>query len=103
MLTPTNPETAGGAGKWTPGPWQNNGIDLVDGGPRFGASLFTTQCGAPISDYEMYANACLIASAPDLFEALADAVALLETHYPNPAPNGQINRARAAMNKARGL
>ena len=54
----------------TPGPWQNNGIDLIDGGPRFGASLFTTQVGEPISDDEMYANALLIAAAPDLLAAL---------------------------------
>jgi hypothetical protein len=54
----------------TPGPWANNGIDLIDGGPQFGAHLFTTQVGEPISDDEMYANARLISKAPDLLKAL---------------------------------
>lgn len=34
-----------------------------------------------------------------LVEALRDCVALLERIYPNPAPNGQINRARAALSE----
>lgn len=57
-------------GAGTPGPWQNNGIDLIDGGPRFGASLFTTQVGEPICDAEMYANCRAIAEVPSLVLAL---------------------------------
>lgn len=48
------------------------------------------------------ANARLIAAAPDLLEALTSSLELLEHHYPKPARNGQIARARAAIAKATG-
>lgn len=47
-------------------------------------------------------NAHLIAAAPDLLVALKDALLLLDHEFPNPAPNGQIARARAAIAKAEG-
>ena len=93
---------------FTPGPWQNNGIDLIDGGPRFGASLFTTQVGKPISDEEMFANALLIASAPDMFSALAaiepylDAIICYASTMSEHEPNKLALNVRAALAKARG-
>lgn len=56
----------------------------------------------PFQGAEADANARLIAAAPDMLEALRDALELLERHYPKPARSGQIARARAAIAKAEG-
>lgn len=53
-------------------------------------------------DEEQQANAHLIAAAPELLEALINAVDLLAQHYPRPTRNGEIAKARAAIAKAEG-
>ena len=60
--------------KWTPGPWGiiggSDGVewDIYVDGPTTGYD----------GDYQNHADAHLIAAAPDLYEALEDAVSLLD-------------------------
>lgn len=99
--------------KGTPGPWtvsdkKANGTKAyVDGST--GYIIAQSYC-SPLQNVkykdtwaEAEANAQLISAAPELLKALEDCVFLLETQFPNPAPNGQINRARAAIAKALGV
>jgi hypothetical protein len=84
--------------KWSPGPWwvvvdenevmSSNGGNIADCWSAF----------AGIDDDEATANAHLIAAAPDLYEALAEAADPLSGYLCGPA----LDRARAALAKARG-
>jgi len=49
---------------------------------------------------KLTALALIMAAAPELLEALKDALSLLSHHYPNPAPRGEISRGRTALAKA---
>lgn len=110
--------------KHTPGPWF-----AADWRNDFGEDLFTIEARSPevlgqgmssiwpdgiqkhhVASVEesgfdretTLSNARLIAAAPELLEALKAALELLEREFPNPAPNGQIVKARAAIAKAEG-
>lgn len=83
--------------KWTPGPWRV-GIDrraIWDDEDRCIAV-------AKSETHQLEANARLIAAAPDLYEALGDVAGLLMLHAGDGIATKAIDRARAAMAKARG-
>lgn len=85
--------------KFTPGPWKigappPNGEQTIGAQQGLMVAVATTGSGVPTE-----ANARLIAAAPDLLEALIDAVCALECcgkDYP------AAEKARAAIAKARG-
>lgn len=92
------------SGKHTSGPWEWRTDQFEPFQTQWSLSpgilIAEGYDGTPGGDEHDRANARLIATAPELLDALKDAVGLLERHYPVPARNGQINRARAAIAKA---
>lgn len=84
----------------TPGPWFAHGRYIGTKNHKSAVGECRDVNGNWSDDAKSSADAKLIAAAPELLEALQDALALLERHYPNPAPNGQISKARAALSKA---
>lgn len=83
--------------KWTPGPWIQNGCFVSDSENLH--SIVSGVTNRP--DEELYANAALIAAAPDLYGELA------ETHAALCFTEGYIGslrykRNKAALAKARG-
>lgn len=98
------------AGKWTPGPWRATFGDLVRirsyKSPVIVAGVHRPgmRTGNP-NDVECYANAHLIAAAPDLYEVVAAALDEYETHNGRKTsasdPHWSVS-ARAALAKARG-
>ena len=88
--------------KFTPGPWHYEGLHVWAGDDPANGAITQGGCGCcnGMRDgvYEE-ADARLIAAAPDLLEALIDAVCALECcgkDYP------AAEKARAAIAKARG-
>ena len=88
--------------KWTPGPWHSRGFPTISAGKGNGmiAKVFERY----MDRAEREANANLIAAAPELYEALADAreltQALINDGYTGYI--GQRGRIDAALAKARG-
>lgn len=91
--------------RWTPGPWritrQQPNVVVNAGGDKWIArALIGARQKSPrfIKDDEVVvANACLIAAAPDLYAALAEAVEVIENCTPFDG-----TKAFAALAKARG-
>ena len=91
--------------KWTKGPWEAalergcHGViahALPEGGANF-VALVGNDADTPEKEPSRFANAHLIAAAPELYEALDRMVALFMTE------NGEdVAGARAALAKARG-
>ena len=87
--------------KFTPGPWEKGGL-IVD---ARGIIIRQQWEGTRIID-EIEPNAHLIAAAPDMYEALE--AAILEYGKPGgpwnvpSSPGSWIEKARAAIAKARG-
>ena len=102
--------------KHTPGPWIGAGPSFGDPLPRYTTEIVTERededgaatsiCELPFHhhDDENEANARLIAAAPELLEALQDAVAALDLYkaYGWPDRFNVIGRSRAAIAKATG-
>lgn len=99
--------------KWTPGPWETEGLLIRGGQSKCGQyKLYTAGCNYS-SDYrtsgEAEANAKLIAAAPELAEACQ---AMLEAYACNAdrtavatgedSLHSSVRAARAALRKARG-
>lgn len=97
------------APQFTPGPWsiesrQLEGKNDFAVSPAAGNAGFVT---ALTHGPDAEANACLIASAPELYEALDELIELARPNvYPQPdkpdSPYAKLERARAALAKARG-
>lgn len=85
--------------KWTPGPWVSNYRADVD------QLCVTTKANEVVATCRngKFSDACLIAAAPDLFEALEklfeDSSELSGNYYDL---EHALNKARAALSKARG-
>ena len=107
--------------KHTPGPWEVTQIDCLGneiveyGNVRpVNRHMFGHETSLPIADFylwdmpEQRANAHLIAAAPDLLEALTDAVidfdnwAAHEDNHPHEHLVAWAEKARAAIAKAKG-
>lgn len=105
--------------KWTPGPWRVGLYDAGDcswhsGTPSIEAPEdldcaivhwdgFAQQYWRSArGDAEIHANAHLIAAAPELYEALAEAEEQLSLLAKRPDDNWWVQKARAAMARARG-
>ena len=90
--------------KHTPGPWA-----ILPNTPHFVRAMHPTEGMQPIATVyhfngELAANARLIASAPELLEALEAVLPDLE-HYVathGPGPDKRLAIARAAIAKAKG-
>ena len=88
----------------TPGPWT-----ILPNTPHFVRAMHPAEGMQPVAtvyhfDGELAANARLIASAPELLEALEAVLPDLE-HYVathGPGPDKRLVAARAAIAKARG-
>lgn len=111
VSTDTTPDTSPKR-PWTPGPWQEGRPDMasiVEGyeskyvrsqHPDYHLMDVAIASGREVGDWEtVMANARLIASAPDLFEALA---ALEKAENWTEFEQG-LKQARAAMDKALGV
>lgn len=105
--------------KWTKGPWVeckdgkcSCGMVFGDGGSVYVAKAFTIDNDAvdPVpTDEQAEANACLIATAPDLVEALASILDAntefrksLPADWPGDPVNDACERAKPVLAKARG-
>jgi hypothetical protein len=95
--------------KFTPGPWEvETGVDdivWVDGPATSVCDLYhTSGQGKLIVKPNAVANAHLIASSPELFEALATLMACAEVRAGNVDPlfSEPLEKARIALAKARG-
>lgn len=96
--------------KHTPGPWIGAGPSFGDPLPRYTTEIVTEYegedeevrsiCELPFAhhDDENEANARLIAAAPELLEALKEAINLIETL--SPIEGQTVRKARAAIAKA---
>ena len=89
--------------KWTPGPWVVVADDVKEGSPEEGAFVPFGGCGCCGSPWmtadgdKGRAEARLIAAAPDLYEALCEALVYVPEHH------GPImHKINAALAKARG-
>jgi hypothetical protein len=83
------------AGEVVKSPHENMVTGYIDCGGKFVASCNTR------SDHEAEANARLIAAAPDLLEALEDALEIISDHLDNDFPDF-LHFARAAIAKTKG-
>lgn len=87
------------APRFTPGPWRvvvtDDGGSMVHGESTAIATVWGRDSGP---------NAHLIAAAPQLYAALAEAMGLLVSFENNDDPSAEaiVDRARAALAKARG-
>lgn len=86
--------------KGTPGPWVDRGDTVIFAGKK-------RICVADCRDYtigvaEARANACLIASAPDLLAALEALLAECEAYRGFDHEAGMLVDARKAIAKAKG-
>jgi len=89
---------------FTPGPWTTNGQYLEAGAIRL-AILESAEDNAGLSPEDAEGNANLIAAAPDLLDAAADALGDLDNWHPicgAPAFMDGVTRLRAAIAKAKG-
>ena len=95
--------------RWAPGPWQAYPTIETGREPPYTPVGANTLLGKVYSegfgDYdESRANANLIAAAPDLYEALAQCLALAELKYSNTddIASHVFGECRVALSKARG-
>ncbi|WP_369913932.1 hypothetical protein AB8810_12960 [Xanthomonas sp. NCPPB 3005] len=97
--------------KWTKQDWLVDGVTVyalnVEGTNRFSARVeggWSTHGRTRTDMEEREATAHLIASAPDLYEALVDLIGWVPgpVHFHNDEPQKAVERARAALAKARG-
>jgi hypothetical protein len=100
--------------KHTPGPWflrlSDNGTPLIEFGPVWAkGSLSYRICAMPaeiMQPLNSYANARLIAAAPDLLDALERLLEFVEAHTATgeviPSHTVEHVRSRAAIAKAKG-
>lgn len=95
--------------KHTPGPWiVTHDRRLIEAEYREGyvasVSFYDSQFCGPEDEAEAAANACLIAAAPDMLEALrfAERACASEDFEPREALMKILDRARAAIAKAEG-
>jgi hypothetical protein len=96
--------------KWTPGPWKvdfshpNNLPGGISQAARSRRSITRFNAFSRPTTAEALANAHLFAAAPDLYESLADTLALAELKYGNSNATAVecFTQARAALAKARG-
>jgi hypothetical protein len=95
---------APGAPGHTPGPWQVHGSRIIIAGPdRNVRTVAKTEPGGAFGmDAEQEANAALMAAAPDLLDALVDLLAEATHTGPLREERHGIEKARAAIAKARG-
>lgn len=87
--------------RWTPGPWRvaedrKYGLHLIWSDDISPGALIARTCLAPRSE----ANARLIGASPDLYEALKNLVASVESW--NASGMALIDAGRAALAKATG-
>lgn len=94
----------------TPGPWHvgGKGGTIVYSGDGYAVANCTVYHGVHKSG-ESEANACLMAAAPDLFEALQNLVELAEVAMKEANRDGaeynieaELSEARQAINEAKG-
>lgn len=89
--------------KHTPGPWLCDAGDCGGDGPGY-ADIYTADETIIASFNPLIpggtANAYLMAAAPDMFDALQDALASLEISGQSDYVTGRV---RAAIEKARGV
>lgn len=91
--------------KHTPGPWiwDNNFNGLYGAGPDNEVLSYAGYEGMWLTDSpSREANARLIASAPDLLEALSEVVEFWDSIVPTDCINEMPIKARAAIAKASG-
>lgn len=79
---------------FTPGPWVTRGIDVY---AFNGTNRYICTCSG-----NAYANAQLIASAPDLLEALKELLAEIDEDTVGAGTSVIIGKARDAVSRARG-
>lgn len=88
--------------KGTPGPWLRS-LRTVYALNEWGVNQFSALIqDAHTPDYELKANAQLIAAAPDLLEALEQFVAWVDAPCESAFSYSQLASARAAIAKALG-
>ena len=100
--------------KWTPGPWNIGSSDLPvsrmsihckghKDSCHSTVALMVSRGAIGISHDEEFANARLIASAPDLLKALEDCVAVMDRELAGlKVIQPELSAARAAIAKATG-
>ena len=94
-------------GAYTPGPWHEHSVELYIVCGANGQAVADTEADS-IDQDERFANARLIAAAPDLLEALIDTLDFLERHsnrwdgVNGKHPQVVVTAARAAIAKATG-
>ena len=100
--------------KWTPGPWNIGSSDLPVSRMSIHCKGHKDSCHSTvalmvsrgvigISHDEEFANARLIAAAPDLLKALEDCVAVMDRELAGlKAIQPELSSARAAIAKATG-
>ena len=100
--------------KWTPGPWNIGSSDLPVSRMSIHCKGHKDSCHSTvalmvsrgvigISHDEEFANARLIAAAPELLEALEDCVAVMDRELAGlKAIQPELSSARAAIAKATG-
>ena len=87
--------------KHTPGPWAPEGFEQVVGNGAFYGGLIVGDDGETVvAQCVMSHNACLIAAAPELLDALKQA--LEECIWPNERLSDVHDKACAAIAKAEG-
>lgn len=92
--------------KHTPGPWSSKDIDNKVSIPL--KAIYCERIGFSVvfvnghGEEEAFANARLIAVAPELLEALQDCLAFLERDMPVASSGPERRKARAVIAKATG-
>lgn len=92
--------------KWTPGPWSVPGQPdkvCAEGYTRNGWAkvIATAHTPAWMNADEPWANANLIAAAPDLYAALEAAMAFIESHVADPDITDEMIRNYRALQDLR--
>jgi hypothetical protein len=86
-------------GTHTPGPWDDQGLDICDASDRVIARMVWDQAGVGTGAHEIAPNARLIAAAPELLEACRLALTQMEALAPTLSTASYL---RAAIRKATG-
>jgi len=87
---------------YTPGPWRQTGVN-VRAGDALICWVTDHYFNIETSNSEKFANARLIASAPELLRALELALSWLESAQADQPEDWQDNRLRDAVNSARAI
>ncbi len=89
----------------TPGPWRvKHGGDICSVPGKVAVCCLLKHATGPrrMSDDEVKANARLIESAPDMLDALQQALEVMEEVYIDEAMSGTVSLLKAAIRKATG-